>query len=276
MASNEVEEIFQIDTRPIRALSWSHEGNFLASSSYSGQNTTIAIWDVSDVGSNPILIELGSEVVTSLEFNSQNTELITVDVFDGLRVWDIFDGSLLYNDPLASLEMAIHISSNQLVTAPLSPIFVLWDLSSGYRSVEISQLSANGISATDQAITAMTWNSASTHVATGQHNGVTRIWDTSTSPIVTIHVFEANDADVVDWDVSAVRDVTFLNDDREVATISSNGRLRSWNLLTEQVLIDDDLGQLITVAEFSLDGIRLAYGTASGAFEIIDVDIMAE
>jgi WD40 repeat protein len=204
--------------------------------------------------------------VLSLEFNTSSDELLTVDTDYGLRIWDVTNGSLLGNPlPPGLSTVAINLQSNQLITAAVSPIFVRWDLSTGYHGVEFSELADNGISALDQEILALTWNHAGTRVATGQRNGILRIWDTSTSPIVTVSELQANDESEIDYYISAVRDVTFLNNDTEVATISADGQVRSWNVATEQLLLDYSLGQSITAAEFSPDGALITYGTTGGS-----------
>jgi WD40 repeat protein len=264
--TNTIQNLLQFDLRPIRALRWSHDGALLASSSYSGQTTTIGIWNMNAPQSNPLLIELENWPVSSLEFNTSNDELLTVDTYHGLRIWDVTSGSLLGNPPPSGLQkLAINLQSNELITAAGSPIFVRWDLSAGYRGVEFSQLADNGIPVLDQVITALTWNQAGTRVATGQLNGLLRNWDTSTSPIVTVSVLQANDETEIHYTVSAVSDVTFLNNDAQVATISADGQVRSWNVVTEQRLLDYNLGQSIIAAEFSPDGALIAYGTTSGS-----------
>jgi WD40 repeat protein len=263
--TNTIQNLLQFDLRPILALRWSHDGALLASSSYSGGAATVGIWDMGLPQPIPLLTELGYWPVWSLEFNASSDELLTVDN-DGLRIWDVTNGSLLGNPPLGGLEtVAINLQTNQLITASGSPIFVRYDLSAGYRGVEFSQLAENGVSAFDQSISALTWNQAGTRVATGQLNGLLRIWDTSTSPIVTVSVLQANDETEIHYTVSAVSDVTFLNNDAEVATISADGQVRSWNVVTEQRLLDYNLGQSIIAAEFSPDGALIAYGTTSGS-----------
>lgn len=269
-ATEENLNTFQGGTSAVISLAWSPDGSRLASSSY---DSTIKIWTI-NTGQSVTIPVAADDPVFSLAWNADGSQLIggsggftSPQTF---RFWDGTTGDLIKTHLNMGVPSSLALKPDglQMVLGKDTGNVYIWDMA----SERITASSRLPFSLTiPEMIWSMTWSPDENRLATGQQNGMVRLWDTSSgSSITLLDEFPASDNQSGDYNISTVRALAFSPDGQRLSSISANGAIRAWNLLTGEVIAETQVPAPVYAASWSPDGTKLAYGGRGNRIHLIE------
>lgn len=244
----------------IYTTAWSPNRMLIATGSF---DAAVKVWDATNGALQTTL--LVALPVFSIVWSPDGTQIISFSS-DGeaeflLSIWDAHDGSLLMTYPRGAIINAAFNEDYQslAVITPLSVHILETDTFSVGASSPHTPCCTNRF---DSII----WSSNQQRLATASINGLVTIWDAST--LTQLDQFVANpyvqpdSRDVSDLTLSWVRDVFWGAEPDTIQAVSGDGTVRLWNVVTGEIIQEEQVGRLDTAA-WSPYGGRLAIVASS-------------
>jgi WD40 repeat protein len=224
-----------------RSVLWSPDNTRLVSAP-EGVHGALQVWDVAS-GAELVVVDYAF-VPTGMAWSPDSTRLAASSVDGTLRVWDATEGSLLYGEALQAAivpnvqAVAWSPDGARLATANTDNTVRVWDAASGR---EMRVLDNQG------PLLGVAWSPNSQFIASWGDTTV-RVWDAVSGD----EVRGLDHADIViglAWSLDGAR----------LATVSNDGRARTWDPVTGAALLapEDQMGPIHQVV-WSPDGTRLA------------------
>jgi WD40 repeat protein/tetratricopeptide (TPR) repeat protein len=156
---------------PVRALSWSPDGQRLATSGY---NFTVRLWDPS-TGRQVHTLRGHTQVVSALSWSPDSRRLASAGDDSAVKVWDANKGR-----EIASLTgftggvstLCWSPDGNRLASLGSDQVIKLWDMRSRRETVTLRGHTA--------LVSGLTWSPDSRRLASGSADGTVKIWDVVT------------------------------------------------------------------------------------------------
>jgi WD40 repeat protein len=120
---------------------------------------------------------------------------------------------------------------------------------------------------TGDSIFKVAWSPNGDLIAGGALNGHIRVWDVEAETLEWD--LSGNDYQGSEWSLGAIDTVSFSPDGLKLQSVSGDGTIRRWNVITGQVLDTVSLGETVYASAFSSDGSRLAYAVSTNAPVIV-------
>ncbi|MBN1966846.1 MAG: PD40 domain-containing protein, partial [Anaerolineae bacterium] len=180
-----------------------------------------------------------------------------------LRVWDRLSGEQVWRSSLGTVtDMAFSPDGTIVAIAEIAGMQLLDPTTLEQISRTLWVTPGSG-----EDVYTLAWSPDGRLLAFGSLFGTVRVWDYHAENFVA--ELAANDVQEIDYLRSTVRDVHFSPDSSRLASISADGTIRSWAVVTWQLIDDLALDMLNTAATWSPDGSSLAYGSDDGRIFVI-------
>lgn len=204
-------------TSGIQALAITSDRKTLASGS---RDTTIRLWNI-ESGALLKVLDEHTNSVQGLAFSPDNKTLASVSVDATSRLWDVESGTtraILEGATGAVFSTVYSPDGKTLATAGGDGKIRLWDVSS--EPVKVRVL----INAQAPIIWSIGFNAAGSKIISGGSDNAIRVWQSSTGELLTTL-----------QGISTVWGVTFLADDRIIASAHEDGFVNIWNIDEKRV-----------------------------------------
>jgi WD40 repeat protein len=264
--------IFAQHTDTIRSLSWSSDNFRFASSDEEGH---FFVWDIREPA--PLYSSTYSDFIAQLIWKKDSEGIITIrcrmDVGCLLEEWNAQTETVQFStadigDPSAA---AFNQDSSEFVFVTRG----------GTGRIKDGQSFSNSIMFGDTSdltniFTMVLWHPNEDQIITAGVNGSVQIWDGESGQLLqkwaATDQYDPNAFVNENPEATEVRDISVINDNNgvRVASITSDGTLRVWDVSNQQLIHTEMLPTPVYIARFSPDGTRLVYESSdAGPLTII-------
>lgn len=264
--TREIEFSALVGEGSVHSVAWSSDGEHLAAGSYGG---TLSTWDIAEQQLLHTWNITGKSGLLSVTWTPQNDYVISgfSDGITTLSVWDVETEELFTETSLSNINgFAWNPEGSKLATANFIGVVFIVD---GETFLKESEYLIVGNET--GRVTTVTWSPDGQFIAAGSIDGAIYIWDYNTQEL--IHSLDGNEGDVnsptLDTGLtpdSNILNIAFSPDGNRLGSISTDGTVRIWDLVTGQVILNTSLvdeSERISAAEWNPDRTQLAYGVRS-------------
>jgi WD40 repeat protein len=248
-------------------VAWSPDSRQLASASV---DKTLRIWNTFD-GTLSETLSIPSDDQYSVIWSLDGEHIITggIENSHNLNLWDAKTGSLLQAFKAGS--------SVQMKWSPDGKVLALANPSGGieFRNAKTLELikfiddpEMGGQGFDNYQIA---WKADSMQITAGKLNGMLRTWDVSTERILS--TFNPNDSNEIGFTTTLITSVRYINDDTELVSVSADGTLRIWDVISGQIEQTVPLGGLAYAAAFSPEGSKIAFASTSAGINFLSLPV---
>jgi WD40 repeat protein len=256
------------------APSWSPDGNRLAIAN----GPEIQIWQEPwDVNNAQLVATFQSTAryIMSLAWNPNDDRIAVTD--GALEVWDVSapTPALLYSRTEHGMwieQVAWSPTGDLLATASLDYTVKIWDSATGEvlsTMTVVTDLVSSSPSEFFAFATTVSWSPDESRLVFGAEDGSVRIWDRTRLSGSEVRT-QYGDPGVFRQHEGAVWSVSWNPAQPEVASGSTDGTVRIWDVNTGELKQVISVGSAVGSVAWSPDGTRLAYGNENGSFEIVN------
>jgi len=272
-------QILSGHTDTVLTLSWSDDGNYLATGSRDG---TVRIWDVA-TGDTITVYTDHDNVVGSVAWkpNSMLVASASIQGEQNLHTWDALTGNMTISSN-GGTGSVIHFSANGMkIATVVGPIIRTRELTD-FEITKYFRTDAMGsleVEDNNNLMESVRWSPDGSKLVTGNIGGSIYIWDANTlQPLSTLIASDSYNPEgivlITQLSQTWVRDVAFNFDGTRVLAASSDGTLRVWDTETFQeiqtIQVDPFIG-----AGWSADGEHLVTISATDEVNFIDTTSLA-
>jgi len=239
-------------TRPVTALAYSPDGRRLVSASL---DCSVRIWDSAAGTRLHQLITARLKRFQAAAFSPDGSRVAAGDSGGGIRVWDVATGKPVRSreDPDGILALAWSPDGRWLATGDTAGVATVRDAA----NLElVARIAGHG-----RLLSSLAWSPDSRLLATASHDRTRTIglWEATTGR--PVRTFKGH--------ADAVTSLAFSPDGALLASTGVDRTLRLWDTSTHPATVLTAAAPVVAVA-VSLDGQRIACGTASGALVVRD------
>ncbi|MBE2272367.1 MAG: hypothetical protein IAE80_29295 [Anaerolinea sp.] len=241
----------------VYTTAWSPNRMLIATGSF---DATVKVWDAINGELRTTL--MATLPVFAIVWPPDGTQIIGFSS-DGdseflLSIWDIDEESLIESYHGGAVIDAVFTDDSQslAVITPLSVHIFETDAFSVRASSPRTACCTNRFSS-------VVWSPDEQKIATASVNGLVTVWDIDDSSLTQARQFIANpfsqpdSREVPDLSLSWVRDLFWGAEPDTIQAVSGDGTVRMWNVVTGEMLQEEQIGRLDTTA-WSPYGARLA------------------
>ncbi len=219
-------QIRNIKNLPVRRALFSPNGITLASWSLR-KDKTIWLWDVA-TGKQKRTIRGHKGHIKSVTFSPDGNRLVCWGLHEDntIRLWDVATGKhkRTFRGHTEWVEVVSFNPNGQtLISGGLDGTLRMWDVVSGKQiHTFTNQHLSNDQAAQSAAVTAVSFNSDGTVLASGRKNGYIQLWDVATRQLIQTLIGHAD----------AIFSVTFSPDGLAIVSTSKDATVRLWDVAT--------------------------------------------
>lgn len=250
------EELLSLDgPTPVAArVAISPNGRWLAAggTAWGGDPNTLVqlkIWDV-ETGKSRHWFELHKFEISGLAFTPDNRRLLSSG-YDGMRLWDMESGDLIWHVAVHSLNASIHPDGHTIATAHADGRVRLWKIDTGARLGEMD--------GPQTLLNSIVWTPDGERIVTGSDNATISIWD----PVARLKLLTLR------GHTHHVTQVAVSQDGRRIASSSQDGAVNIWDAGEDAVSGGASRGKLIYEGDFT-DGLEDNWITDAGEWDATD------
>ncbi len=234
-----------------RALAISVNDNYLACIT---QFSTIQIFDLKNLESEPREFLLGDDVAWSMSFTPENTLMVSYDNGNILE-WDLVNGTskLFSKNDTRFISLSVSNDGKTVAGGTEEGAVFVWDRKNGANPRKVFEEAGN-------TIHAITFNNAGTMLVIGDQQGNIKVWDTKNYTLLT----------TLEGHTARVHELKFSRDDKMLASASFDRTVQMWltDKLNEQPTVYTDQSDWVWTLEFSPDGSELVVGCVDNLIRI--------
>lgn len=254
-------EPLAVHTSFVSSVAFSSDGNWLASG---GQDDVVWLWEWEDGTATPTRQLTGhTDWVNGVAFSPDNQTLASASNDQQVLLWEVQSGELLSTTIGIDnwvRDVAFDPAGARLLTNDGANGATLWDSQSGQR--------LRNVAVSDATTTfAIALSRDGSLMAVGDNNGSVILWTTSALPAFAEVIYPPEPETVA---------VAYNETAQLMAMATSDGRVTIMDMSSEAELGVWDVGNDITVMQFSPDGSRLAVSDGDLAIRFWDVAEGAE
>lgn len=274
-------QILSGHTDTVLTLSWSDDGDYLATGSV---DNTVRIWEVATW--NTITVYTGHDnPIGSIDWKPDSTQIASASIQgkQNLHIWDALTGNLISSSD-GGTGSEIKFSTNGMEIASIvGPIITVQDATSLEITCYFRTDFLGSLETADENnwMESVKWSPDGSKLVTGNIAGSIYIWDADTlQPLSTMSATDAHNSNpdeilyIEQLAQTWVRDVAFNFDGTRVLAASSDGTIRVWDTETFQELQTIQIEPIVG-AGWSEYGEHLLTISESGEVNFMDTTNLA-